>query len=136
MSYSYDPARLNEYGKDRMRFELGDVMTEGGADTCALTDEEYNAVITEYGQAKWKRATYKLLESVVHRFSYEVDTKVGHLDLALSDRYKRWKALLDELKKEIENTAVPVGSPRTTKKPPYFSTGMHDNRPGGPRHVP
>ena len=35
MTYSYDPARIRERGKDQMRFELGDTVTEGGADTCA-----------------------------------------------------------------------------------------------------
>ena len=44
-TYTYDPAKINENGKDRMRFELGDTMVEGGAETCALTDEEYNAII-------------------------------------------------------------------------------------------
>ena len=40
MAYNYDPAAVAEYGKDRMRFELGDTMVEGGPDTTALTDEE------------------------------------------------------------------------------------------------
>ena len=38
MAYNYDPAAVAEYGKDRMRFELGDTMVEGGPDTTALTD--------------------------------------------------------------------------------------------------
>ena len=54
-TYTYDPAKINENGKDRMRFELGDIMVEGGADTCALTDEEYNAIIGHYPN-KWKKA--------------------------------------------------------------------------------
>ena len=40
MAYNYDPAAVAVYGKDRMRFELGDTMVEGGPDTTALTDEE------------------------------------------------------------------------------------------------
>ena len=43
MAYNYDPAAVAVYGKDRMRFELGDTMVEGGPDTTALTDEEIEA---------------------------------------------------------------------------------------------
>ena len=45
MTYSYDPTQIRARGKDQMRFELGDTQTEGGADTCALADEEYEAVL-------------------------------------------------------------------------------------------
>lgn len=44
MTYSYDPTQIRARGKDQMRFELGDTQTDGGADTCALADEEYEAV--------------------------------------------------------------------------------------------
>ena len=44
-TYSYDPAKLEEEGKDFMRFQLGDTMVEGKEKTCALTDEEYNAIL-------------------------------------------------------------------------------------------
>ena len=40
-TYTYDPSKIQENGKDRMRFELGDTMVEGEAETCALSDEEY-----------------------------------------------------------------------------------------------
>lgn len=39
-AYTYEPGNITEFGKDRMRFELGDTMVEGLADTTALTDEE------------------------------------------------------------------------------------------------
>ncbi len=29
-TYTYEPANILNYGKDRMRFELGDTMVEGG----------------------------------------------------------------------------------------------------------
>ena len=36
-TYQYEPGNIAEYGKDRMRFELGDVMVEGKEkDLCAL----------------------------------------------------------------------------------------------------
>lgn len=28
-TYTYEPAMITSYGKDRMRFELGDVMVDG-----------------------------------------------------------------------------------------------------------
>ena len=47
-TYTYDPGNVKELGKDRMRFELGDVMVEGCSDTTALTDEEIQAAIETY----------------------------------------------------------------------------------------
>ena len=47
-AYTYDPGKLKEFGKDRMRFELGDTMVEGLSDTTALTDEEIQAAIESY----------------------------------------------------------------------------------------
>ena len=32
-AYTYEPGNITEFGKDRMRFELGDTMVEGLADT-------------------------------------------------------------------------------------------------------
>ena len=71
--YTYESGNISELGKDRMRFELGDVMVEGGSDTAALTDEEIQAAIDTYPKS-WKRAKLMLLESLCRRFSYEVDT--------------------------------------------------------------
>ena len=36
-TYTYEPGNITTAGLDLMRFELGDTMVEGGADTCALT---------------------------------------------------------------------------------------------------
>ena len=60
-TYTYDPGSLKEFGKDRMRFELGDTMVEGLSDTTALTDEEIQASIEAYPRS-WKRAKLMLLE--------------------------------------------------------------------------
>ena len=43
--YTYEPEKISENGKDRMRFELGDTMVEGGADTSALADAEITAAM-------------------------------------------------------------------------------------------
>ena len=125
-AYTYDPAKITENGKDRMRFELGDTMVEGGADTSALTDEEIKAAIAAY--PRWKRAKLFLLESLYRRFAYEVNT--GPLTLEMQERAKQWKQDYDDLKKEIaaESVSVPplFGNGRGSK-PPYFYTGMQEN---------
>lgn len=126
--YNYNPAKISEYGKDRMRFELGDTMVEGGSDTTALTDEEIEAAIDTYPKA-WKRAKLMLLESLYRRFSYEVDTKTGPLTLSLQGRAKLWKEEYEAMKKEVglESSSVPGLGNGVRKKPPYFYTGMQRN---------
>ena len=94
--YTYDPAKLTESGKDRMRFELGDVMTDGGPETAYFSDEEIEAMLQVY--PRWKRAKLELVKSVLHRFAYETDTKVGAMQLWLDQRYAHFKALYEELK--------------------------------------
>ena len=54
-TYTYDPAKISEKGKDRMRFELGDTMIEGGKEIAAFTDEEITAVLDIYPN-RWKKA--------------------------------------------------------------------------------
>lgn len=140
-SYTYNAELIGEAGKDRMRFELGDTMVEGGAHTAYFTDEEMAAVIAAY--PRWKMAKMKLIESVLHRFAYEVDTKTGPLELSLSDRFTHWQKLYDKVKAEAEAEEADPGAgvPGKKSRPPYFREGMHDNRlgvgrRGGPHHVP
>ena len=55
--YTYEPALIGEYGKDRMRFELGDTMVQDGKLTCALCDEEYITLLDGVKSVKeWKKA--------------------------------------------------------------------------------
>lgn len=127
MAYNYDPAAVAEYGKDRMRFELGDTMVEGGPDTTALTDEEIEVALSAYPKS-WKRAKLMLLESLFRRFSYEVDTKTGPLTLSLQARAKLWKEMYEDLKKEVSFSSVSIEQPpECCKKPPYFYAGMMEN---------
>ena len=56
-AYTYEPGNITEFGKDRMRFELGDTMVEGLADTTALTDEEIQAAIDAYPNKRLSRLT-------------------------------------------------------------------------------
>ncbi len=127
-AYTYDTGKLKEFGKDRMRFELGDTMVEGLSDTTALTDEEIQAAIESYPKS-WKRAKLMLLESLCRRFAYEVDTKTGPLQLYMQERAKLWRADYDKLKKEVsaESCNIPQLENKAYNKPPYFYLGMQQN---------
>lgn len=127
-TYTYAPANIKEFGKDRMRFELGDTMVEGLSDTTALTDEEIQAAIEAYPKS-WKRAKLMLLEGLCRRFAYEVDTKTGPLQLYMQERAKLWRADFEQLKKEVSAgfCNVPKFGNGAHNKPPYFYTGMQQN---------
>lgn len=127
-TYTYDPAYVINPGKDRMRFELGDTMTEGGADTTALTDEEIQAALAVHTKS-WKRAKLMLLESLCRRFAYEVDTKTGPLWLYMQERAKLWRADYESLKKEVSAQSCNALHSRNEdgQKPPYFCAGMQRN---------
>ena len=130
-TYTYESEKISENGKDRMRFELGDTMVEGGSDTSALTDEEITAAIEMFPK-KWKRAKLALLESICRRFAYEPDTKTGPLSFTFGERAKLWREDYEKLKKEMENGSLTVPrygtDPDGRSKPPYFYTGMMENR--------
>ena len=70
MTYSYDPALIRERGKDQMRFEVGDTLTDGGAETAVLSDEEYNALLTDIqpGKQAWIRAKLTVVEAILAAF--------------------------------------------------------------------
>lgn len=127
-TYTYETEKVKELSKDRMRFELGDTMVEGGSDTTALTDEEIQAAIDTHPKS-WKRAKLMLLESLCRRFAYEVDTRTGPLTLSMHDRAKLWKVDYDNLKKEVsaESCSVPKFGNGVHNKPPYFYAGMQQN---------
>ena len=98
-TYTYEPAMITSYGKDRMRFELGDVMVDGKERTCALSDEEYIVLCDDVQSAKdWKRAKLKCLESIFRRFSFEPDTTVGPTSFKFGDRAKLWQEEYEKLK--------------------------------------
>lgn len=130
-SYNYNPEKLNENGKDRMRFELGDTMVEGKEETCALCDEEYQALIPDTINSKrqWLKAKLACLESIFRRFSYEVDTKTGPVSLALGNRAKLWQEEYEKVKEELKASSISVGSVMLNRQygtdpEPYFYNGM------------
>lgn len=131
-TYTYEPEKVFESGKDRMRFELGDTMVEGGSQTSALTDEEITVAI-EFHAGKWKKAKLMLLESIFRRFSYEVNTKTKDLSLELQERAKLWKEQYEQLKKEVkaESISVPRLSKTGEQTSPYFYAGMMANERRG-----
>lgn len=134
-TYTYEPVNIMNAGLDKMRFELGDTMVEGGADTCALTDEEIIAALETFPQ-NWKKAKLMLLESICRRFAFEVDTKEGPLSFSFSERAKLWREDYEKLKKEVSLESMSVfSSAAATGKShtrPYFYTGMLRNpRAGG-----
>ena len=131
-TYSYDPSKSQSGGVDQMRFELGDTVTDMGAITCPLCDEEYKAILDKYG-TNWRRAKYECLNAICMKLSYEVNTSVGGLSYSLSERYERFKKMKDEAKKELTGiSGVPrVGDPGSLMPhggTPYFYNDMQANR--------
>lgn len=130
-AYTYDPSMITAAGKDQMRFELGDTVLDGGPMTSPLCDEEYEAIISSC--KSWKRAKLKLLEAIVMKLSYEVNTSVDGLSYSLSDRANRWREMLKELKKELQ-TGTPTANLSAIygkDEPHYFHRDLHANSSKG-----
>lgn len=129
MTYSYNPEKIGEFGKDRMRFELGDIFVDEEEKTAYLSDEEISAIIEN--SSSWKKAQFRLVDSLIRRFAYEVDEKAEPAEWSWHQRYEHWKKLRDELKSEAESESVsPLGNlnPNNFKRPPYFFEDMHANK--------
>lgn len=128
-TYTYDPSMITVEGKDRMRFELGDTVVQGGNLTAALCDEEYEATIAQY-RDNWPLAKFRCLEAILMRLAYQVDSTIDGLSYSLSDRYPRWKALHDELKSELaaQNAAGALKVNKGALKPHVFRNFMFENR--------
>lgn len=134
VTYTYNPEKISEPGKDLMRFELGDTMVEGKEKTCALCDEEYNALIppTVKKERQWKKAKLRCLEGIMRKFAFEPDTKVGPLSLSMGERAKLWKEMHDALKAELSVGGASASAILTQVDnletgevtPPYFYAGM------------
>lgn len=128
-TYDYDPTKIKDGGKDQMRFELGDTAIEGGRDTCALSDEEYTAIINGETKRGFQYAKYKCLEAIMMRLAYEVDYSADGLSLSLSQRYDRWKELWLRMQKQYQYiTANPAAlGDNKLDGGHYFRLGMNDN---------
>lgn len=136
MTYSYDPKKIRLGGKDQMRFELGDTAVHEGAEWSALSDEEYFAFLgTEkkneksprnWSKQKWLSMKIALVEGILHRLSFQVDTKIDSLSYEFSPRIGQWQLIYEGLKKEESlSLGLPVVS-GSGKKKDYFWSGIHD----------
>ena len=129
--YSYDPSKITEGGLDQMRFELGDTVVDMDGISSPLCDEEYIAILSKY-ESNWRKAKINCLKAIVMKLSYEVDTSVGGLSYSLSQRYERWKAMLDRAEREMAAlSGVPragdPGSLSLNGRTPYFYNDLHTN---------
>ena len=126
MNYSYDPTKINDGRINQMRFELGDCLVDEPEKTTYLADEEILSAII-YSQT-WKRAKLRLIETLLYRFAFEVDTKVHEAEWKLSQRVDEWEKLRKRLKDEIEaeEVAQSFGFMSKNFRPPIFRIGMHD----------
>lgn len=131
-TFTYDPTKITEGGVDQMRFELGDTVVDMEGISSPLCDEEYSAILKKHGD-NWKKARYVCLKAIVMKMSYEVNTSVGGLSYSLSERYKRWKDMLDDEKKSLSaiNSVPRAGYPGSLSPhggTPYFYNDMQANR--------
>lgn len=131
-SYTYDPSKVMDGGMDQLRFELGDTIVEQGPIASPLSDEEYQAVLKKHGN-NWNMARYVCLKAIVMKLSYEVSYSVDGMSYSLSDRYQRWKEMLEEEKKSLSALhSVPrVGNEASLSphgRTPYFYNDMQANR--------
>lgn len=131
VTYTYDPSKMQDGGKDQMRFELQDIAVGGAQETCVLSDQEYDALLAKNAEegGGWKAAKYKCLCAIVMRMAYEVDFSADGLSLSLSQRYDRWKELKHELEGEMQYIAAnPLALGKNAPDGGhYFYNGMNDN---------
>lgn len=127
-TYSYNPANIADNGVDRMRFELGDTSVDGGEETCALCDEEYQAIIDSSDKG-FEYAKYKCLKAIVMKLSYEVDFSADGMSVSLSQRFPRWKEMFDkeDQKYKYVNVAPSFLGGNSISGKHEFYTGMNDN---------
>jgi len=130
MTYTYYPGKIKARGKDQMRFELGDTYVDGGSETCVLADEEYIGLLKglKPGRKAWLSAKLYVLEAIMLKLSYQVDTKIDVLQYSFGTRAEQWQKMYETLRKQIlANIGVPTMAESAEKKPPYFYTGIDEN---------
>lgn len=130
--YTYEPSKCQAGGIDQMRFELGDTVVDMDAATSALCDEEYDAIIKAHGK-NWRKAKFLCLDAICKKLAFEVNTSVGGLSYSLAERYPRFQAMRDEVKKELAaiGSAPRAGNPGSLSPhggTPYFYNDMQANR--------
>lgn len=130
-TYTYNPADITANTHSRARFELGDILVDGGAETCYLSDEEINAIIT--AEPRWKRALFRLADAVCMRLSYETDWRDDGTAFNLNQRAERWQKLRDRLEQEADaegglpESGAVRDSLRSADGGHYFHRGMNNS---------
>ena len=127
-TFTYDPSKLGENGKDKMRFELGDTLVDGAEITSPLCDEEYYAILESAGS--WRKAKIELLRAIAMKLSFQADsTSIDGLSYSFSSRAQRWLDLLDkEEKKENMRHTMPRANRKALCRDNYFYEDMMKNR--------
>lgn len=130
-TYTYDPTMICDGGKNQMRFELGDTEVSGGTRTCALSDQEYDAIIKKY--VNWKLAYVMCLKAISMKYSHQVDFSISGMSYQLSQKYKRWDAMYVKESKKINASSIcnlnrNVTNCNSEDGGHYFRFGMHDNK--------
>lgn len=144
ITYTYNPADIAENTVSRARFELGDVDVYGERETCFLSDQEIQAIITATANAhrSWKWTLYRLADAVCMRLSYETDWKDDGTAFSLNQRAERWMKLRDKLKQEaeLEECEPDSGAVNDTLNAPdgghYFRRNMTNSPYVQPPYVP
>lgn len=127
-TYTYDPSKIGENGKDKMRFELGDTLVDGAEITSPLCDEEYYAILKSAGS--WRKAKVELLRAIAMKLSFQADsTSIDGLSYSFSSRAQRWLDLLEkEEKKEKLTHTMPRANQKALYRENYFYEDMMKNR--------
>ncbi|MBQ5659070.1 MAG: hypothetical protein IIV02_06055 [Peptococcaceae bacterium] len=127
-SFTYNPSKIGENGKDKMRFELGDTLVDGAEITSPLCDEEYEAIIASAGS--WKKAKVELLRAIAMKLSFQPDsTSIDGLSYSFSSRSQRWLDMLaKEEKEEKMRHALPRVNQNAIRRDNYFYEDMMKNR--------
>lgn len=125
-TFTYEPLHCQDGSLNQMRFELGDTVVVEAGLPAILSDEEYYAIINAH-EGNWKKAKLICLEAIMMKLSYEVDTTVDGLSYNLNQRAERWRAMYDELKKELKVSSVKVHIPKAMTGRTYFHKDMHRN---------
>ena len=127
-TYTYDPSKIGENGKDKMRFELGDTLVDGGEITSPLCDEEYYAILDSTDS--WRKAKYELLRAIAMKLSFQADsTSIDGLSYSFSGRAKRWQDMLDKAEKEERmRHTMPRVNRNAIRRDNYFHEDMQKNR--------
>lgn len=131
-TYTYDPTKCRAGGVDQMRSELGDTVTDMDGVTCALCDEEYEAIIKSCN-GNWRKAKFECLDAICKKLAFEVSTSVDGLSYSLAERYPRFKEMRDDAKKELKalNSVPRAGNPASLSPhggTPYYYNDMQANR--------